>query len=508
MKEYIMYLRKSQMDRDFDDLSVEETLNRHRKILTEFVKEKKIPVSEILEEVVSGESLSGRPQMMKCLELINTGNFAGVVCMDIDRLSRGSSLDSGYIMQVLQLNHCKIITPGKTYDLENESDEQFTDMKFLFSRYELKTITKRLCRGRDVSASEGKFLGSIPPYGYDIVKLSGVKGNTLKPNPQEVPIVQLIFNMYTQERIGYNTIAYRLNQMGLKARSGKEWTQTPVVNIITNPVCIGKIRWKNSPQKKKIEDGKVIKKRITNNDPEIYDGLQEPIISEEQFELAQQIRKEKEIPSNKKERQLANPFADLMFCEKCGKPIKRNTYSHRQNCPPRYRCPSQGCECKSIYCSDVEETVLKEMRQWLNDYIIHLDQKQIRQDNDLTSVRDSLQEHLHDLKEQQNKICDLLEKGVYTVDLFTKRNVVLQNDIDQTTSALDDLNVQIQKQQSQQTAKSNIIPTTQHLLDNYENLTPKEKNSLWKTVLEKITYFRPETGGSFRVVIYPKLPKN
>ena len=49
-------------------------------------------------------------------------------------------------MQVLQTNSCKIITPSKTYDLQNESDEQFTDMKFMFSRYELKTITKRLVR--------------------------------------------------------------------------------------------------------------------------------------------------------------------------------------------------------------------------------------------------------------------------------------------------------------------------------------------------------------------------
>lgn len=54
-------------------------------------------------------------------------------------------------MQVFQTNACKIITPGKTYDLQNESDEQFTDMKFLFSRYELKTINKRLVRGRNHS---------------------------------------------------------------------------------------------------------------------------------------------------------------------------------------------------------------------------------------------------------------------------------------------------------------------------------------------------------------------
>ena len=101
---YIMYLRKSQMDRDFEELSVEETLKRHEVTLTEFCERNNLMVGEVLKEVVSGEALSSRPQMMKVLELVNTGKYAGVVCMDIERLSRGSSLESGHIMQVLQVN--------------------------------------------------------------------------------------------------------------------------------------------------------------------------------------------------------------------------------------------------------------------------------------------------------------------------------------------------------------------------------------------------------------------
>ena len=126
---YIMYLRKSRMDTDFDEVSVEETLNRHKSILQEFSERKGLIIAKVLEEVVSGESLYARPKMLKLLDLANTKQYAGVVCMDIERLSRGSSLESGYIMQVFQVNHFKIVTPAKIYDLQNESDEQFTDMK-------------------------------------------------------------------------------------------------------------------------------------------------------------------------------------------------------------------------------------------------------------------------------------------------------------------------------------------------------------------------------------------
>ena len=509
MAQYIEYLRKSQMDRDFEDLSVEETLKRHRKILDEFTRRKKLNVTVILEEVVSGESLSSRPQMMKALELINTGEFDGIVCMDIDRLSRGSGLDTGYIMQVLQTNNCKIITPDKTYDLQNETDEQFADMKFMFSRFEKRTITKRLVNGRNTSASEGKYLGSTPPYGYNIYKLKGDKGNTLEINPEEARIVQMIFDLYTEQHLGFNAIAHNLDMLHIKARHGRKWEPTSVMNILTNPVYIGKIRWKYNVQEKKIIDGKLVKKRKANENYEIHDGLQEPIISEEQFNLVQELRTKRYHPSVNTSKEITNPFAEIMFCEKCGSIIKRNTHGKRK-VRPRVKCKQEGktCDCKGNVFEEVENAVVTEMRKWLNGYKLTLDTIEIKQDNSLEVALDMLQNQLDDLLEQQNNICELLEKRVYTVELFTKRNTALQKDIDQIKADIEDLNEQIFNQQKEQVVQNNIIPVTEYLLDSYERLTPREKNDIWKEVLEKITYYKEERGGEFRIVIYPKLPRN
>ena len=57
MERYLMYLRKSRMDTDYENVSVAETLSRHRTILENLCKAKKLHVVEVLEEVVSGESL-------------------------------------------------------------------------------------------------------------------------------------------------------------------------------------------------------------------------------------------------------------------------------------------------------------------------------------------------------------------------------------------------------------------------------------------------------------------
>ena len=265
-----MYLRKSRMDTDYEEISITETLSRHRITLEKLCKSKRLHVDEVLEEVVSGESLTARPQMMRLLEMVSTGAYAGVVCMDIERLSRGSSMESGYIMQILQVNGCKIVTPGKIYDLQNESDEQFTDMKFMFSRYELKTITKRLVRGINQSASEGKFMGSMAPYGYRAYKLPGEKGNSLMVIPEEASVVRMIFGMYGLQGMGYNAIAYRLNDMHIPARKG-QWSQTSVANILTNESETDLLRQKSDGNQRKRAAAELIP--TTQHILDSYDAL-------------------------------------------------------------------------------------------------------------------------------------------------------------------------------------------------------------------------------------------
>lgn len=502
---YIMYLRKSQMDRDFEDVSVEETLKRHERTLTDFCKSHKLQVDVVLKEVVSGESLAGRPMAMKLLELVNTGEYDGVVCMDIDRISRGSSMDSGYITQVLQVNDCKIITPTKVYDLNNEQDEQFADMKFMFSRYEHKTITKRLIRGRSDSAAEGKFLGSVPPYGYEIVKLKGEKGNTLKVKPDEAKVVQMIFQWYTEEHMGYHAIAHRLEELRIPSLKGNKWSWKTVSNIINNEVYVGKIAWGKSKQKKTIVDGKVEKKRHTANDYSVYDGLQEAIIDEETWGRCTVVRSERYIPPVKIGKELTNPLATLVVCEKCGRTMAKNVPSKKQNTAPWYFCRNK-CGGRTIKCHIVEEAVYTQMKDWLHNYVIQIVADIPKNDDKHQDALEILRNKIAELVKQQDNLCDLLEKGTYSLDLFNRRNSKLESELVQLRQDEKDLLEQIKTQSKTEADAVSLIPKTQRLLDNYDEMTNKEKNMLWKEVLEKVTVFRSQDD-DVSIVIYPKLPR-
>lgn len=507
MAQYIMYLRKSQMDRDFENLSVEETLKRHRTILDEFTKQKKLNVTVILEEVVSGEALSSRPQMLKLLDLVNTGEYDGVICMDIDRLSRGSSVDSGYIMQILQLNDCKIITPNKTYDLLNETDEQFADMKFMFSRYELSTIRKRLITGRDTSVKEGRFMGSVAPYGYKIIKLKGEKGNTLEVIPEEAQVVRMVFDWYTQDGLGMGQIADKLTTLHIKPRKMTEWSSQVVRKMLTNEHYTGKLPWKKNRLGKKFVDGQLTKKRYVNKEYEIHNGRHEPIISEEQFELAQQVRKNNCTRPVKINLEIANPFAGVLHCGHCGTNMTRTTPSKKNpNAKTRFKCiKSKRCGCKSHIAEEVENAIVTEMKEWLAGYIVELEQNEVHKDDGLEVSLEMLKNRLEELFEQQDNICELHEKKEYSDRLFARRNAAIEAEIDKVESDIADLELKISEQKEEADIQSSIIPTSQYLLDNYDDLTPKEKNDIWKLILHKVDYVKTEKGKEFNLTIYPKV---
>ena len=91
------------------------------------------------------------------------------------------------------------------------------------------------------------------------------------------------------------------------------------------------------------------------------------------------------------------------------------------------------------------------------------------------------------------------------MDMFTKRNSVLSRDIKKLQSAEAVLLKQQAAGKKVDRAQQEIIPLTQHILDNYPLLTIPEKNRLWKLVMRKATVSRSEDD-SISLHIYPNLP--
>lgn len=72
MEQYVKYLRKSRFDRDYADLSIEETLKRHEAILDKLASDRGFYVAKTYYEVVSGESIAARPRILSAPWLRDT----------------------------------------------------------------------------------------------------------------------------------------------------------------------------------------------------------------------------------------------------------------------------------------------------------------------------------------------------------------------------------------------------------------------------------------------------
>ena len=75
MEQYVKYLRKSRFDRDYADLSIEETLKRHEAILDKLANDRGYYIAKTYYEVVSGESIAARPEIQKMLEEVSAGLY-------------------------------------------------------------------------------------------------------------------------------------------------------------------------------------------------------------------------------------------------------------------------------------------------------------------------------------------------------------------------------------------------------------------------------------------------
>lgn len=527
MGRYCIYLRKSRADLEAEAHGEGETLSRHKAALLELARKMHISIGAIYEEIVSGETIAARPQMQKLLSEVGAGEWDGVLVMEIERLARGDTMDQGLVAQTFKFSGTKIITPIKTFDPQNEFDEEYFEFGLFMARREFTTTNRRLVRGREASAKEGKFVGSIAPYGYKKVKLENEKGYTLEIVEEQAKTVRMIFDWYingteingVKKRLGLHAIAKRLNELGVKSLCGKDyWTIYGVRNMLNNPVYIGKIRWGYRKVKKTVTpDGrkKKLREPAKNGEYIIVDGLHEPIISEETFRMAQELISENNPAPTKYKNALVNPFAGLLYCAKCGHAMSYRPPVGRQ-ADAYVGCNTAGCKCVAAPFKYVEERVLKVLNSWASDYTV--DKVQIEQaEQKNTEIKNAISEAQKSIivyQSQLDKVYDFFERGTYTEKVFKQRSSAIESCISELENKITALSSERELIEEQKKVQIEFAPAVEHLLEIYSDIDAGEKNRLLKLIVTRMVYEKDVSAQSrkispdcFTLGILPRLPK-
>lgn len=480
---YLLYLRKSRADNPEE--SIEEVLSKHETMLQEYMKREygfTIPEEDIYREVCSGESIQDRTEIKKVLGRIEDPEVKGVVVVEPQRLSRGDLIDCGKLINDLRYTKTLVITPMMTYDLENKMERKFFQDELLRGRDYLDYTKEILLRGRVAAIKRGCYIARVAPYGYDKVKIG--KDHTLEPNAQ-AEYVKLIFDWFVNDGLTFYQIACKLNDMGVKPLLKEKWCKSSITYILKNRHYIGKVFFNKVKETILIENGRRITKRLSQPEEEIIiaDGKHPAIIDSEIFEKAQE-RMSYNTPRTKTQYGLTNPLAGLLTCKKCGRSMVLHPYAHAEN---RFNCPERPVCYKSAKVSEVMNAVITALEVV---ELPKLEAKLRNNDGNAAKIKQNLlaklEKEMIELRDQEEKQYDLLEKGIYSEELFEKRNNALRDKMEALKKQIRETKESIPKEVDYEEKILTLKKAIASLKD--DSIEPVVKNKLLKAIIKRIDF--------------------
>ena len=491
--EILVYLRKSRSDDPL--LSVEEVLARHEAMLDEWAEKylgEKIPEKNKYREVVSGETIADRPEIQTILKKIESPKIKAVLIVEVQRLSRGDLEDAGRIIKLFRFTNTLVITPQKTYDLHDEYDRDAFERELKRGNEFLEYTKKIMGRGKTLSVSQGNFIGSVPPYGYEKTWVMEGKRKcpTLAIKEDEANVVRMIFDMYVNKDMGTPNIGHALDALHIPPPKGKHWSQCTIKDIISNVHYIGKVKWNWRQTVPVVEDSEVIKTRPRRGEYLIFDGKHEAIISEELFQAAQDKRSKN--PRLRKSVEIVNPLASLLYCQ-CGRAMSMKKYGANGKTYHTYACINQvHCGTGSCRVDELIPAVADILRRNIADFKLH-----IKNDNG-----DSVKLHENLIKTLEKKLKDINARELsqweaqsnpdprmrMPQDIFRQLNERLQKEKAEVQEALCEAYETIPQTVNYVEKHQTFQDALDALLD--PDKSAKEKNRLLKDCIERIDYSR------------------
>lgn len=517
-EEILDYLRKSQSDDPL--MTVEEVLAKHETLLDEWDDKHligRVPEENRFREVVSGETITDRPEIKKVLRLIESPKYKAVKVVEPQRLSRGDLEDIGRLMKLFKLTNTYIITLDRIYDLTDEYDWEAFERELKRGNDYLKYTKKILNRGRLLSVSQGNYIANIPPYGYDktFVMDGKRKCPTLKINPEEADVVRMIFDMYVNQNMGRPSICYRLDELGIAPPSkNKHWSPASLKDLLVNIHYIGKVKWGWSKQVETVEDGQYIKRRAKQDDGDylVYEGKHEAIISEELFQAAQEKRRRNHRAKAKTK--IRNPLAGLLWC-KCGRAMSLRTYKKpdgTERNAPRLLCDGQAyCNTGSVLYSEILERVKIALRESIEDAELQLDNNEGEAVKIHERLIKNLEKKLQALEEKELAQWELQadpdESKRMPQAIFQRLNEKLLQEKEETKRALKNA-YETMPEPIDYEAKIRTFRDALEALQN-PDVSVELQNNLLKQCIERIEYHRdrPERLKSKKTSYYDKVTK-
>lgn len=491
-----IYIRLSQEDKDKKYESESQSVTNQRQILLNYVNSNGFNyIDEYVDDGYSGTNFD-RPSFKRMIQDIESKKINLVIVKDLSRLGR-DHVNTGYYMERYFPEHkVRFISLMEGYDsARNQASNDSSTFIVACNDYYSKQNSNKI---RDVlysKKSNGKFIGSLPAYGY--MRDPEDKGHLI-PNPETAPIVKDIFKWYSSG-VGLSDIVTRLNEMEVP-------TPSKYKNTKLSSQCLNQDVWTISSVRKilkrRMYTGDMVQnvqtkvsykseKKITLDKSLwiIVENTHEALVDKETFELVQHTSNE--IPKVKTERE-KRLFENLIYCKECGNYLtvayRRNHDYWSVNCNKYARDPRRRlCEPHFFPYNYLEEQLLDRVTKTLSSYIEGLNTDDVnkklkdsldRNKKDEVSELEKYQKEMDSLSRKLTNYGEMLSRGELTPESFKILSSPIQKKIESTKKQI------IKLENSQLKVKTRVkkVPDYSDKIKELLNVNPPTRELLFAVI--------------------------
>jgi DNA invertase Pin-like site-specific DNA recombinase len=421
---YFLYARKSTESEDRQVQSIDDQIDRLLQLTTAHGWK----VKEILKESRSAKLPNARPLFNNMLDRIEQGEANGILCWQINRLSR-NPVDSGRVQWLLQRG---VIRSIQTIDGEKKPTDNAVvwSVEAGVANQFILDLVKNVRRGLYSKVSKG-WLPCRAPVGY----LNDPVTRTIIADPERFPLVKRMWELLLTGRYTANQIADMASiEWGLTTRSAKRLGGIPisrsgVYRVFSNPFYCGTVLYGGNE----------------------YKGRHTPVVTKDDFDRAQEILGR---PIKYRVRKHTFIYRGLLQCGECGcmitaerkrKTIKatgevrRYVYYHCTRRKPNFPCTQRKC----IREDDITRQFLSVLSQhnispdfysWAMEKV----KNEQERDHDIAAVRaESVQRAINEIHKQIANLTGMRYRELIDDEQFLREKKQLQEKLRPLQPGLD-----------------------------------------------------------------------
>lgn len=446
-----------------DDEDQIKSYNSMVKHYTDLIKNNRewIFVDVYADKAITGTKVDKRDEFQRLIQDCMEGNVDMIIAKSIPRFARNTLDTLKYVRMLKERNIAVYFEVEKINTLK---DGEFL-MTILSSvaQQEVENTSAYVKKGLKMKMKRGELVGFQGCMGYDY----DIETKSISINEEGAKTVRYIFERYVAGA-GSSMIARELNEQGIVTLRGNPWTSSSVMGIINNEkykgdILLGKTFTVDPISKRRLEN-------LGEEDRYYIHDHHAPIISEEIFEKAQEIRNRRNgnrkhgvMPGKREKYSRQFAFSSMLECGFCGASLsRRRWHSSSKYKKTIWQCVKATKDGKR-FCPDskgipeqvIEEAFIESYRMLCCDNKDVLEEFLNRTEKALgeNAVEDQvhkLEKSIEKISAKRKKLLDNYLLGVVEQEIYEETDIGLKAELTNAKAKLQYLRQQLNEESSLQ----------------------------------------------------------